>query len=319
MGNYVYEQLIPINSDIVMGIGGGGAYIPIKGFAVNKPIFLSVELIGEGIINPLSCSSGIKYNDYFNEYMCSFKGTEYVNADDDYKYIHAVYTSMPEEGGDYYYGDSIDYLDDLSTSGIHNGYEYVDLGLPSGLKWARCNIGASSPEEPGLYFAWGETVGYNESDVKNGIHGFYIEDYKFSDGDWSCDGSSMTRYNSYDNLTTLTPIDDAASVNMGGSWRMPSNEEYEELLNNTTNIWTTINGVNGRLFTGYNGNTLFFPASGNCGNGFVDSINYEGCYWSSSVNTYVLGTALYLNLYPSSCSISHYVRPNGYAVRGVVS
>ena len=137
----------------------------------------------------------------------------------------------------------------------YNGHEYVDLGLPRGLKWAKCNIGAEKESDYGLYFQWGDIVGYSSSQVGyvgdgEGKKYFGWSDYKY------CNGSSktLTKYNSkssygiVDNLTTLEPSDDAASVIMGGSWRMPSNEEYNELLNNTTNTWTIVNGVNGWLF-----------------------------------------------------------------------
>ena len=115
-----------------------------------------------------------------------------------------------------------------------NGYEYVDLGLPSGTLWAKCNIGAEKETDYGLYFQWGDVVGYK--DASSG-KSFSWSDYKY------CNGSSttLTKYNnssSYgtvDNLNILEPSDDAATVNMGGSWRIPSNWEYQELIDNTTN------------------------------------------------------------------------------------
>ena len=153
-------------------------------------------------------------------------------------------------------------------------HEYVDLGLPSGTLWATCNIGANSPEEYGDYFAWGETQ---------------PKDYY----DWStyqyCMGSSGTLtkycdnsdygYNGFtDNLTTLLPEDDAATANWSAGWRMPTRVEWDELYNNTTHIWTTQNGVNGRLFTASNGNSLFLPAAGWRWDEFFDAGSY-GNYW----------------------------------------
>lgn len=159
-----------------------------------------------------------------------------------------------------------------------NGYEYVDLGLPSGLKWATMNVGATKPEESGDYFAWGET------EPKT--------DYSWSTYKW-CNGSydTKTKYNtssSYgtvDNKTVLDPEDDAANVNWGGSWRMPTAEECNELINNCTWTWTTENGVKGSKLTGPNGKSIFLPAAGDresTGLFFAGSFGY---YWSSSLDT----------------------------------
>ena len=113
-----------------------------------------------------------------------------------------------------------------------NAYDYVDLGLPSNLKWAKCNIGANSEEEAGLYFQYGDTQGYTAEKVGNGegLKPFDWGDYKFS-----IDGSSsnFSKYNASDSKTVLDPEDDAAHVNMGGNWRMPTFEEYKELCLNT--------------------------------------------------------------------------------------
>lgn len=113
-----------------------------------------------------------------------------------------------------------------------NAYDYVDLGLPSNLKWAKCNIGANSEEEAGLYFQYGDTQGYTAEKVGNGegLKPFDWGDYKFS-----IDGSSsnFSKYNASDSKTVLDPEDDAAHVNMGGNWRMPTFEEHKELYLNT--------------------------------------------------------------------------------------
>lgn len=154
-------------------------------------------------------------------------------------------------------------------------YEAVDLGLS--VKWATCNVGASSPEEYGGYYAWGET------EEKS--------DYSWSTYKW-CNGSykTMTKYctDSYygtdDNKTTLDPGDDVAHVKWGGCWRMPTSDELKELKNNCTWTWTTQNGVNGYKVTSKtNGNSIFLPAAGDhYGANFYDSGNY-GNYWSNSL------------------------------------
>ena len=198
---------------------------------------------------------------------------------------------------------------------------FVDLGLPSGTLWATCNIGASSPEEYGDYFAWGETDGFN-----SGKTYFDWSTYKWCNGSYS----SLTKYctdisygyNRFtDDKTELDLEDDAAYVNWGPAWRMPSIEQFEELVNSsyTTTKWTTLNGVNGRKITSKkNGNSIFLPAAGYRYNSSLNSGGSFGYYWSrtlSSVNPDYLARYLYFysNLTDTSIS-SRYV---GQSVRPV--
>ena len=120
----------------------------------------------------------------------------------------------------------------IMSASSTDGYDYVDLGLPSGNLWATKNIGAETPEDAGLYFQWGDTQGYTAEQVGSGegLKAFSWADYKFS-----IDGSSsnFSKYNASDNKTVLDLEDDAAHVNMGGNWRMPTFEEYKELCLNT--------------------------------------------------------------------------------------
>lgn len=162
------------------------------------------------------------------------------------------------------------------------GMEFVDLGLPSGLKWATCNLGATKPEEYGLYFAWGETQGYTVEDVNNGIKHFLESDYALCNGTMD----SITKYNATDGLTTLEASDDAAYAT-DSSYRMPTKDECQELVDNTTSEWVDDyngTGVAGRIFTSnVNGNSIFVPAAGFCGNDYCDGVGRTGCLWSSSV------------------------------------
>lgn len=195
--------------------------------------------------------------------------------------------------------------DNDSCKGKH---EYVDLGLS--VKWATCNIGASSPEDYGDYFAWGET------EPK--------EYYDWSNYKW-CRGSSdtMTKYctnSSYgtvDNKTTLDPEDDAATANWGGSWRMPTYEEQAELRNNCTWTWTTQNGVKGYKVTGPNGNSIFLPAAGCRFNGYLNGIGSGGCDWSSSLYPYVDYGACSLDFDSRSWVWDYIDRYFGQSVRAV--
>ena len=178
--------------------------------------------------------------------------------------------------------DGTFYGDELSFTTLDvgsNGYEYVDLGLPSGLLWATCNIGANSPEDYGDYFAWGETQtkDYYDWNTYQYCNGSYNTLTKYcNDSDFGYNGFT-------DNLTTLLPEDDAATTNWVNGWRMPTQAEWQELVNNTIVSWTTQNGVSGLLFIAANGNSLFLPAAGMRGG--VGGLNYAGSYgyyWSSS-------------------------------------
>lgn len=206
---------------------------------------------------------------------------------------------------------------DYHTEGIEvnvSEHVFVDLGLSSGLLWATCNVGADSPEDCGDYFAWGETTTkttYNWST------------YQY------CNGSqnTLTKYcidseNGYngftDELTTLLPEDDAATANWGSGWRMPTQAEWQELINNTTNIWTTQNGVNGWLFTASNGNSLFLPAAG-YREGVPVGASYIGYYWSSSLGIFSGSIGSYSFVFDGAndSGIPMYDRRFGFSVRPV--
>ncbi len=189
-----------------------------------------------------------------------------------------------------------------------DGYEYVDLGLS--VKWATCNVGATSPEELGGYYAWGET---DEKD-----------EYLWSTYKW-CNGSydSQTKYctNSYhgtvDNKTVLDPEDDVAHVKWGGSWRMPTKAEQDELRNNCTWTWTTQNGVNGYKVTGPNGNSIFLPAAGLRYGTDLYYSGSHGLFWSSSLYEGYGDSAYYLYFDSSDCGWSYNNRYYGLSVRPV--
>lgn len=196
-----------------------------------------------------------------------------------------------------------------------NGHEYVDLGLPSGTLWAKCNVGASSETDAGLYFAWGETQGYADASTK----AFTWSDYKFNP---SGDGKTFTKYNTTDNKVVLDAEDDAASVNMGGEWHMPTKGQCEELLNTTYVTNTQVenyqnSGVNGYLFTSVsNGNTLFIPAAGNCDDGEVNNVGEWGNVWSSSLNTDSVDGAWDLSVGSDVAGVYNDDRCIGLSVRG---
>ena len=193
-------------------------------------------------------------------------------------------------------------------------YEYVDLGLSSGLKWAKCNVGAKKETDAGLYFAWGETTGYTASQVGTDKQ-FSWSDYKYGNSD-----SNLTKYNQSDGKTVLESTDDAATQIMGGNWRMPTKAEFDELLSGTTNEWIANyndTGVSGRKFTSKtNGNSIFIPAAGGCSDGSVGGVGGGGV-WSSSLVASSPNRAWYLGFYSGNCSMYGYGRYGGQSVRGV--
>ena len=180
--------------------------------------------------------------------------------------------------------------------------EWVDLGLPSGLLWATCNVGANAPEEYGDCFAWGETQTkseYNWSTYAYGSANNQLTKYCYN-SEYGLDGFT-------DSLTILEPLDDAASVNWGNGARIPTKEDWQELINNTNAEWTTEKGVNGRRFTAPNGRSFFLPA-----NGTADT------YWSASLDTYYPYRAWsFYFLSDRQLLIWDYMRSAGLPVRAV--
>ena len=150
-------------------------------------------------------------------------------------------------------------------------HEYVDLGLPSGTLWATCNVGADSPEQYGDYFAWGETKPKDD---------YTRSTYKWYNG--SMDMLMKYDSDSHYGKGELDPEDDAASMNWGSQWRMPTLEQLQELLKECDWQRTQKNGVNGRLATGPNGKSIFFPAAGGRSSQLFND-GKCGYYWSRTL------------------------------------
>lgn len=220
----------------------------------------------------------------------------------------------------------------LGLSGLSMGqqkttkHEYVDLGLPSGTLWATCNVGAIIPEDYGNYYAWGEIqskpiykwITYKYSNGKRELqltkysHGIY---YKYNS---NTDNLAIDEFT--DNLNTLHSCDDAATINWGDEWCMPTKNQWEELEQNSTSTWTTLNGVNGLLFSSNNGNSLFLPAAGGCV-GELDSVKagIRGNYWSSSLSSRESIYAYYYGFESNQKGIENDNRYYGFSVRPVHS
>lgn len=196
--------------------------------------------------------------------------------------------------------------------------QMVDLGLPSGTLWADRNVGADKPEAYGSYFAWGETVPksdyswstykYGNGDSKNNLFTKYCQDAKYGKDGYT------------DSYIELLHVDDAASVNWGGNWRMPSEEQIKELYNNTDNTWVDDfegTGVSGRKFTNKKDSSkfIFLPATGYRYGTSLEIAGSYGYYWSRTLSDNLFRAydlsfhSGYVNCSNNSRSIGHTVRP----------
>ena len=174
-----------------------------------------------------------------------------------------VWAYVRSECGLVTYGERTEFTTlSQSADGQINGYDYIDLGLPSGLKWATYNVGATSPEGYGNYYAWGMTTTF--------AHGEYTEDNCATDGVELGNIAGKPEY-------------DAATASWGSTWKMPTWDQMLELMNNCETEWVTISGVNGIKFTGPNGRYIFLPAAGySDGSLGLSNAGYVGQYWSST-------------------------------------
>ena len=197
-------------------------------------------------------------------------------------------------------------------------HDYVEIG---GIKWATMNVGATEVTDYGLYFQWGDTQGYTAAQVGNGEGQKYFgfADYKYGNPS----AANMTKYNSTDGKKVLEASDDAAQVNWGGSWRMPTETDFNALKAATTNAWVTNyggSGVDGMLFTDKNDSSkvLFFPAAGYCSEGSVYSVGDSSSYWSSSRSTSKVDKGRELGIEYSGCWMYDDDRDRGFPIRGVL-
>lgn len=189
---------------------------------------------------------------------------------------------------------------------IFSNYSYTDLGLPSGTVWATMNLGASKPEDFGDYYAWGEV------ETKS--------DFTWSNYKYGYDEDHQTKYNRTDGKTILDDEDDAAIVIWGSGWHIPDEEQFQELLSNTT-VEKVYSGIKGIRFTGSNGNSIFLPAS------YVYNGYYSCCYWSKNLNVgdYYDGAMIFnsesINASSSNinCNITSRSRYAGLSIRPVLN
>lgn len=226
---------------------------------------------------------------------------------------------------------------------MDNGHEYVDLGVVvdgNPVYWAATNIGAEQPADYGLYFAWGETVGYGsyprgEETVNDwdGVVFSILDGHSF---DWSSYSlwdrdpgsikkySTMSKFGLVDNKTVLEPEDDAAHVNWQGSWRMPTEDEQDALRTQCTWTWTTMTNSEGESINGYkvsnktdSSKFIFLPAAGYREDTLCFGVGSRGLFWSSSLCTNGCDDAHYLSFDSDSYSRGGHDRHHGHTVRPV--
>ena len=197
-----------------------------------------------------------------------------------------------------------------TISGQHNGHEFVEIG---GIKWATCNVGAEKPTDFGLYFQWGDRKGYTPDEVGK-IKMFNLDTYKHYNG------KRLTKYNKFDGKHVLDLCDDAAFAYMGHGWRMPTNDDFRCLSENTTHRWTNNyqnSGVAGMVLTDVTDDTkeLFFPAAGYYHPNKNYCIGTDGFYWNNSCQDM---NGCYIDF---CCGLGTYGICNrifGFSVRGIL-
>ena len=284
----------------------GGAEITSRGVCwgvEENPVIETASSMGGG--------SGI------GNYECEIKGlnsnaTYYVrayatnSAGISYGEVISFKTSFGggnDNGGDDDSGDN-----NFDTDGEISGHGYVDLGLPSGVKWATCNVGAETPTGFGDYFAWGETSPKAEYSWETYQH--WVD----ANGDGECGEGETT----IDSDISGNAQYDAATANWGGSWRMPTVEELEELYNNCEWLYMTINGLHVMKVTGPNGHSIYLPVAGCRRGSSLDYAGGRGYFWSSAPDDFSDDYAYSLYFDSDGSDVSHYGgRYYGQTVRAV--
>ena len=216
--------------------------------------------------------------------------------------------SLSDDNGNVYYNYS------PSPTINSNGHDYVDLGLPSGTLWATMNVGALKPSDYGQYFQWGDMVGYAAEQIGTG-DGKKKFANDWSDYKWG-KKSNFTKYTIPG--ATLDLEDDAAHVNMGGDWHMPSKKQCQELLDNTISAWTTSDSVSGVTFTSKKdaSKSIFIPAAGIVQDSSFDRRGSGGIIWTTIMGSVNVSYGLFFD--SDHTGISKNVRRNGLSVRGVI-
>lgn len=290
---WTYTTVNGIKGYSVKGTTGNSIFIPLAGVYSGSRCYYTGE---EGWYWSATHQSSISENNAQGAHMLDL-------------FTSAKYISNSQR----YYGLTIRPVVNAQSS----NYEYVDLNLPSGTLWATCNVGANSPEEYGYYYAWGETSNEKAYPIGN-KSSFTWTNYQFCRGSYD----TLTKYNTIyifglvDNKEVLEPADDVATVKWGSEWRMPTNEEFQELVDRCTWVWTTQNGVNGCIVIGTNGNYIFLPAGGEM-YPTIRNVGKYGYYWTSTLHNGNCHCAYGPYLYETDHGIGLPTRCDGRNVRPV--
>ena len=279
-------------------------------YALDAPTNVNAEIQDDDFTIRLSWDA-VKHAESYDVYRSSNSSSGYTKVADGVTSTSWV-DEKPLNGNNYYRvyavghgltssaGSTSVYIIKLICTDTHHPHE-IDLGLPSGTKWACSNVGATKPEEYGGYYAWGET---EEKEVYN--WSTYIH----------CDGSSSTCHDLGSDISGTEY--DVAHVKWGGNWCMPTKDDIQELLDNCTREWTTLNGVNGRKFISkINGNSIFLPAAGVRWGGGLRDAGGDGYYWSSTQDPDYSYIACRLYFYSRGAYWESDSRDNGQSVRPV--
>ena len=259
-------QINGVNGFNVTGPNGASIFLPAAGYREGH-LFAAGD---DGHYWSSSLSWELPNNAYFFSFYSSFFGSGLPKVDNGQSNRHYGYTVRPVLAEQKKANKKAEVRTKKETVKIG-----VDLGLS--VRWANSNLGAEKPEDYGDYYAWGETETKDNYDWSA---------YKFgtrNSGPFS-KYNTMESYGEVDNKTVLDLEDDVVSVKLGGTWRIPTWEELEELINNCTWEWTWMHGVNGYLVTGSNGNSIFLPAAGSKDFAGICGEGTGGVYWSSSLN-----------------------------------
>lgn len=298
VGSWLFQISKPVSLEVTTSAFQGSAKV-----ALNEKV-KSIDIAPEVGICYSDENAMPTYNDLKKELGNTMQDYSFtiMNVASGTTYYYRTYVKLLD---DVYYSavNSITIMGEKPQDKIINGHKFVDLGLPSGLLWAKTNVGATSSVANGDYFAWGET---------NPKSTYTWDTYKW--------GSNTSKYNFLDGKTTLDAEDDAATVNWGAPCRMPDSSDFQELYNKCDWSWkSNYIGVNGYLVTGPNGRTIFLPASGDRSYGALNGHGSFGNYWSRSLHSDNAYCAHYLAFY------SGYIYPldgghnrnDGYTVRPV--
>lgn len=299
-----------VNGEYISGTDGvvsTGVPLGIGPFSATVTCTADSILLGNSYVKKFGVSYG--KDPAADESLCTastIKGSTYsitlTNLKPETSYFYKAYIVI--SSGTTAYGSTRK----LTTTSLKiTSGETVDLGLPSGTKWASHNVGASNPEDYGSYFAWGETSPKSEYDYGSSVT-------------QSVEYFVLRRRGVIDSNGNLTAAYDAATVNWGSEWRMPTSAEMNELLTCCMWTWTPYKGVNGCVVTGRNGNSIFLPAAGSCQGLNINNAGSYGEYWSSTVYSndyYPFHFAEDLIFYSGRYITDTYFRYSGFSIRPV--